>query len=331
MKYMAGLLVPAVWTSSGTEGFFGEGYWFHRYTSLLGNVLHNTMFVAKTTTAYPCVGNMKLAEDHTPAERNPPCIWRAPFRGIALNAVGLSNPGIEELVRDGRWQSRQEPFMLSFMPVLTGSDLRLQEALFFVKTLAPHVGEFYRRGRLLALQYNVSCPNTGHGQTELLAEAGAIIDILRELGIPIIVKICAATPAATLLGLCNQADGVSVSNTVPFDDLPTVFPDIDWKKVFPNGSPLLGRTGANDQKIEVKGGLSGWPLLELTATWVREMRALGYNKHINAGGGILWPSDVDILDKAGADSVSIASVMMLRGWIPFLIPRIIHRANKLFS
>ncbi|QQR79249.1 MAG: hypothetical protein IPJ68_03380 [Candidatus Moraniibacteriota bacterium] len=76
------------------------------------------------------------------------------------------------------------------------------------------------------------------------------------------------------------------------------------------------------------GGLSGRPLLPLVEDWVRRARRAGFEDHINAGGGILHPKDVNRLRKAGADSVSIGSVATLRPW---RLRAIIDRAYDLFG
>jgi dihydroorotate dehydrogenase len=73
------------------------------------------------------------------------------------------------------------------------------------------------------------------------------------------------------------------------------------------------------------GGLGGAPLLPLVADWVKRVRVAGFTKHINAGGGVLCANDVDTLADAGADSVFLGSIAMLRGW---RVRSAIKRAHK---
>src|SRR3989338_5663965 len=90
---------------SGTQGFFGEGYPFHKILKPLGLNFEGSTFVAKTTTLRSRKGNLPLKEDGiTPAEFFPECIKVYFCKGIVLNAVGLSGPGAKFLFEDGRWQ-----------------------------------------------------------------------------------------------------------------------------------------------------------------------------------------------------------------------------------
>src|SRR5206468_9776189 len=111
-------------------------------------------------------------------------------------------------------------------------------------------------------------------------------------------------------------DAICVSNSIPWGELPG---RIDWRGLFGDESPLKEFGG---------GGLSGAPLLAIVADWVREARSRGFRKPINAGGGILRPNDVDVLLDAGASSVFVGSIAMLRGW---RLQRTIRHANEIFS
>jgi len=59
---------------------------------------------------------------------------------------------------------------------------------------------------------------------------------------------------------------------------------------------------------------------------VREIRYIGFKKAINAGGGVFRPRDVNRLIDAGADSVALGTVAMLRPW---RVKKIIARAYHL--
>src|SRR4051794_20119064 len=84
-------------------------------------------FVAKTTTVEPRAGNMPL-KGTTPREWKPRCIAVNVREAAVLNAVGLSGPGLEALLADGRWQARTDPFFLSFMAVEADPAERLAKA-----------------------------------------------------------------------------------------------------------------------------------------------------------------------------------------------------------
>ena len=110
-----------VLNSSGARGFFGAGrtsdeYQHHRLCErVFGLSYEHSTFVAKTTTTHPRIGNMPLDANLCPKECLPRCIVVKPLKGAVLNAVGLSGPGILDLLNQGRWQTRSVPFIISFM------------------------------------------------------------------------------------------------------------------------------------------------------------------------------------------------------------------------
>ncbi len=58
------LHVPSVILDSGTMGFFGEGYPYHKLIwPFVWITKRSAMFVAKTVTVDPIVGNMPLKDD----------------------------------------------------------------------------------------------------------------------------------------------------------------------------------------------------------------------------------------------------------------------------
>lgn len=314
---LRGIPFGSVFDASGVRGFFGEGYWYHRYLRPLGLRFDHATFVAKTTTLLPRVGNMPMRSNGvTPIERRPQCIVVRPFRGVALNAVGLSGPGAQALLGDGRWQRRTEPFFLSFMSVAQTVDERWRELALFVALLQPRLREFRAP---IGLQINFSCPNVGVHSAALVEEALSALGIASKLGIPLMPKLNILAPVAVAKEISEHpaCDALCVSNTIPWGSLPDRIP---WRELFSSDESPLAQYGG--------GGLSGAPLLPLVAAWVRDARAAGITTPINAGGGILAPRDVDVLHDAGASSVFIGSMAILRGW---RIARTIARARYVFA
>lgn len=301
-----------VWGASGVQGFFGEGYWFTRWLKFLTLGLSSSpgaTFVAKTVTLNRNEGNMRLREDGiTPVEWFPECIIVKWWKGIALNAVGLSNFGIEFYLNQGRWQGRRKPYFLSFMPVGKTAEEREGEMKQFVSALNFCLHRFSAK---IGLHLNLSCPNTEVDLFELTGKTLTLLDIASELQIPLVVKLNVLVPVKTALTISQHpaCDGICISNTIPYGQLRGAPPyGIDWKKLFgSDASPLAADFG-------ISGGLSGQPLLPIVAKWVREAREAGITKHINAGGGILWPWHAWKLYRAGADSISIGSMAFLRPW-----------------
>lgn len=299
--------------ASGLRGLDGRrGYRFH-HLPVIGWLWYDftgSTPVAKTMTEPPTVGNMPLEDKYPfrPKEWFPTCIWAWLWRGIALNAVGLSNPGAEVLLR------YDQPVVISFMSIAKTHVERLEEARAFAKRLTLWIAA--HPGVKIVLQLNVSCPNAGHDPAELLREALLMLGIVEVLDIPVMVKVNVLAPVEMVRDIAAHpaCDALVCSNTVPFWQNPTGFVNqIDWKRYFPDGvSPLRRRGLAQD------GGLSGAPLLPLVAEWLQRVRDAGIDKPINAGGGILKPGDVDTLVRAGLrrgiDSVFISSIAFLRPW-----------------
>lgn len=311
---------------SGTQGFFGRGYSFHRNPLMRDwlNDFRGATFVAKTTTAYRQQGNTPFRgdnKDYEPTEFRPKSIWVSPWswwHGLMLNAVGLSGPGCEDLFLQYKWQARDQPFMISFMPVGKTRDEKIAETKFFAEQWKIRMPKQSPAG----LQLNISCPNVKADFSELIKDAGDYLDMLGELGVPIMVKInVLMTPkAAVELSQHLHCAGLCVSNTVPFGQLPDVIP---WDRWFPSGSPLADLGG---------GGLSGAPLFPILCQWLAEAFDAGLEKPVNAGGGILHWRDVDDLVtvglRHGIDSIAFGSVAILRPW---RVRSIISRAHALLT
>ncbi len=301
--------------ASGVQGFYGEGYLFHRLLGPLGPRFNGMTFVSKTTTLPPTPGNMALGENLEPTSLKPDCIWVNPISGIALNGVGLSGPGAEALLSMHHrprkemqriWQTRTEPFLISFMSTAKDKGGRLADMRGFVKRFKSYLMDFTAK---VALQINLTCPNVGLNLDEVIAEASLMLDIAAELGIPLMVKInLLVTPEAAIeISQHPACDAVCTTNAIPFGKMEN---DIDWKTLFPNGSPLTKFGG---------GGLSGKLLFPLVADWVCRAIVLGFSKPLNIGGGIMQKSNItELVDdcglRPGHDSIFLGSVAMLRPW-----------------
>ena len=293
-----------LWNSSGARGFFGDPdeYWYHKYWHMLGLDYTGYTFVAKTTTLLQRTGNMPLDGRWRPRELRPKCIVVKPAKGVVLNAVGLSGPGLASLLSTDKWQNRREPFVISYMPDgEAGWELRAN-----VKTFAHSLGQELLRFRSpVALEINFSCPNVDHGSNHP-DQVCQLLDIMRDGGVtcPLIPKFNALEPIQTAVEVakCHNCDAVAVGNTIPWGRVPEL---IDWVKLFGTDiSPLLSIGG---------GGLSGSPLLPLTVGWVSKARHL-IDKPIIAGGGVLSARDALTVMQAGADILEVGVVGMLRPW-----------------
>ncbi|HTM68846.1 MAG TPA: HisA/HisF-related TIM barrel protein [Candidatus Binatia bacterium] len=313
---LRGIDFGPVLDASGVRGFFGEGYAHHALWKPFGLSFEGSTFVAKTTTLGPREGNMPLGADLRPKELVPRCVIAKPLKGVALNAVGLSGPGAKALLETGRWQARTEPFFISFMSVAPSAAARQRELEDFICLCMEHLGGFQAP---VGLQLNFSCPNVGIDPSRLIEEVAWALRTASLPRVPLMPKFNVLLPpeaAAEIAGL-PACDALCVSNTLPWGALPD---RIDWQGLFGSATSPLAHLGG--------GGLSGAPLLPLTGAWVRAARAAGVRKPINAGGGILRAADVDTLLDAGADSVFIGSMAILRPW---RVARAIRRARAAAS
>ncbi len=311
---LRGIEFGSVLDAAGVRGFGGEGYWQHWYFKRLfgGFDFNGSAFVSKTTTLHPRDGNMVLTDHHTPKHRFPDCVSIAPWRGMMLNAVGLSGPGLQTLLDAGIWQNRTEPFLLSIMSVAESSNERLDE----LRAMIDLIGQCKPNFRApFGLQINLSCPNTGHDPRELIGESEQVLDIAQALNVPVMPKFAANAPVEAVLELDQHAacDAICVSNTIKFGD-----PMIDWEQVWGTDTSPLAKYGG--------GGISGAILRPIVCNWITRLREAGFQKPINGGGGILAADDVTHYHRAGASSVFIGSVSTLRPW---RLRSIINEAQRL--
>ncbi len=220
--------------------------------------------------------------------------------------------------------------MISFMPVGDKSTWLLQ-ARKFVSTIRPVLRAFHT---LIALQLNVSCPNVGKNPLELASFLRELLDILCDLGIPIVVKINAQFPIPLAKEMSKHlaCTGIIMGNTMPFGaKMPEGWPQVPWMKLFgtddPKESPLTLRFEGEASKA---GGYSGKHLLHIVCKWIEEARAAGITCHINAGGGIYGPWAAFCAWCSGADSISLGMINSFRPWMMLPTTLLAHFLFRLF-
>ncbi|MFA4872027.1 MAG: HisA/HisF-related TIM barrel protein [Patescibacteria group bacterium] len=299
--------------ASGVQGFFGEGYWFHRVWNLFGLNFAGMTFVAKTATLLSRKGNMSLTRHYTPRSPFPGCVKTQLWRGVMLNSIGLSNPGIGALLGAGKWQKRTKPFLLSIMSLADTPQRRLEELRIMVEMIGFCKESF---SAPFGLQINLSCPNTEHDPHELIGESAKVLEIASALGVPLMPKYSIASASIQAVLQLNDhpnCDAICVSNTLPFG-----WTGVDWERVWGSKTSPLAKLGG--------GGLSGKTLQPLVCEWITRLRDAGFTKPINGGGGILCSEDVKRYHDAGASSIFLGSVAVLRPW---RVKKIINQANNL--
>lgn len=317
------VIFPRALGASGVQGFFGDPFYpEYKHSPIIkaicGDIFKDMGFVAKTVTISYNRGNVPLAMNmFSFKELLPKAIHPFIAEGAALNAVGLSNYGFENLLNMGIWQFKKEPFMLSFMAIGKTKEDRLKEARDFVSILKKKIPYFMSP---FGLQVNFSCPNTGHDQKDLINEAKEILSILDELDIPLIPKINAVLPAQIAHEILEfkECDALCFSNTIPFGEFPKL---INWRKYSKNGKSPLEKYGFP------KGGLSGAPIFPVVVDWLEQFEKINSNtKPVIAGGGVMHIKDVQMLSKfKSVSAISIGTVAFTRPW---RVPGIIKECNN---
>lgn len=313
------------WNAAGARNFFGNGYRAHRRLGPLRPRWEGSTFVAKTTTLAPREGNMPL-HGTEPLELAPKCI-KVNFRKAAvLNAVGLSGPGLCELLGTGLWQARTEPFLLSFMATAQDHMDRFDEAKHFAERLAAVRNSFRAP---FGIELNYSCPNVGMSHEYLAGEAlGALSTLAYHLdGVPLVVKLNALVPVAVARDIAYHidCDALCVSNTIPWGARPDL---VDWKGLF--GEEVCDGVVLSPLAHLGGGGLSGAPIYPLVREWFAEA-GKDFPRPLVAGGGVVTARQAVELIKLGAQAIELGSVAIVRPWRVASIIRAIDRTAPQWS
>lgn len=316
---LKGVRFDNVCVASGVLNFFGQGWKHHKVYKVSFPGMFNfsgATFIAKTTTLNARVGNMALDENYMNRDWFPDCIIGDFKKQIVLNSVGLSGPGVEELLSKKVWQNMTKPFFISFMSLGNTREEKLAEARAFVEIMKKE--RFFFKAPF-GIQVNVSCPNTEHPTTDMIADALAILQIIYELGVPVDLKIGVADSTLEFLHEVQSSklcDCITCSNTIRWGQMSE---RIDWEGLFgTTESPLKKEYGG--------GGLSGAPLLPIVTDWLDGARRSGIDMPLKVGGGILCKHDVDKF--LLADGIEIGCVSILAPW---RVRGIIKYANNIFG
>ena len=297
--------VCPVFLSSGTKGFYGEGYPHHRRFPWSLADFSGATPVMKTMTLHRNEGNMPLREDGvTPAEKRPACIWVNPWNGTTLNAVGLSNFGLEFYLP--KLHDLEGDFGISVMSIRPTATERICEMAAIIRGLEREIPSFIGHPYI---EFNFSCPNVGLNTSELIGEVTTVLEMAASLGVPLVPNFSVEITQATASEISGHpaCSAISIANTVKWGHLPK---HIDWQKEFGTDVSPLAKFGG--------GGVSGPILLPLMLQWLRRAVAGAYPmKPLIIGGGIFSTSDISDILYAGGDlvhGIKLASVGIHRPW-----------------
>lgn len=219
-----------------------------------------------------------------------PCPAILPFGFGVLNAVGLANPGVDDMIEE-LLQFRQQsevPFIASI----------------FGKTIDefPEVSALIAQAHPAMIEVNVSCPNVAaEFGTPFAADPQLVGDITRRVrervsDIPISIKISLQCQSLTQIARAcadNGADAITAINSVG----PGMIIDPNVRR------PVLSN---------LTGGLSGPAILPLAVRAVWEI-AEAVSLPIIGTGGIETAEDVIQMILAGATAVGVGTAVYTRG------------------
>jgi dihydroorotate dehydrogenase (NAD+) catalytic subunit len=270
-------------TASGAMGYNGRG-WLHEQLFRLLGLLDVRLFIhrAKTITLPPREGNFRW---YKPWDCVRP-IWADGRIVGTVNAYGLTNPGLD--------------WFLSFIaPYLRDKSIPLIASIFSDSKDSPkELGIMASRlGKLgfVAIEYNTSCPNTGHGVEKNVETVVKGVDAIEQnCDLPIGLKLSVAQDVDSIV--CE------VKHKVQYLDINSV----PWHMIFPGIKSPLEKFGG--------GGVSGKIAQRLT--W-----ALGKRLKSISDVPVIWPSiwddkDVAIAREMGADAESYGSVCLCKPQFP---------------
>ncbi|MBN2198171.1 hypothetical protein JW698_03240 [Candidatus Wolfebacteria bacterium] len=207
-----------------------------------------------------------------------------PIYGGAVNAVGLTNPGIDQ------WCKEIAPKIDFRKYYLVGSILGEPEEL---KEMAIMLNDF----NLRALEINASCPND---EGDILTNTKRVIESCESAKVnsrhPIILKLSVVHDVKTIIKEVKGIVEALSINSVP------------WDVIFPNRKSPLAKLGG--------GGVSGKIVQSFTWRLVRQITDI---TDIPVIGPSVWDfGDMERIRMMGAKAVSFGSVFLKYPWRPTL-------------
>ncbi|MBI5299516.1 MAG: hypothetical protein HY877_04395 [Deltaproteobacteria bacterium] len=262
--------------ASGTLAFDGRGWLWEQPLRWMGTIKPELFtIVVKSLTLKPRQGNLR---------------WYAPWRSVRLlkegtvNAVGLTNPGIDEWIKNIYPKIEQSPW--NFVVSIAGENLQeYMEMTLRLKNCT----------KLKALEINASCPNSSG---ELQQNAQAVIDTAQALKYvatcPLILKLSYTHDYVKIAkALENVVEAISI-NSVP------------WSAAYPNKKSPLKKLG--------NGGVSGKMVQKYTWKMVEELSRTTTMPVIGAS---VWEyEDLSKLFELGAKAIAFGSVFLRYPWRP---------------
>lgn len=267
--------------ASGALGFDGDGWpweWPLRWAGLLDP--SQFTIITKTLTRWPRAGNLKWW-----------CPWRCVrlIPGGAVNAVGLTNPGID-------WWMKNVPnhlYQRGYNVIVSIAPETEQEAEYMVSRLRCNAFD-----NIKGVEINVSCPNVDHEESvHHICKLTRTALNYRNDDLPVLVKLGWQQP---YLDICKELDGEAAA----FDLINAV----PWKELRVSESPL--------KKYGLECSISGEAISFLAERALTAVKKAGTKTPILSGGGVMDITDVRRRFAFGADAVAFGSIFIKKPWAP---------------
>lgn len=219
--------------------------------------------------------------------RNPSFIE---VKGGFLNALGIPNPGMEEMREEVETASKQGARVIASVFGFDAEEFAEAAAM----------GE---KGGAIAVELNVSCPHVKEVGVEIGQRPRVVADVTRavkgRVRVPVFVKLSPNVTDITEVAKAAEsagADGITAINTVLGTSV-----DVD------SGFPILGG---------VLGGLSGPAIHPIALRAVYQIRRAVSIPIIGVGGVEDWNGAAEMM-MAGASAIQIGSAITTKGFDVF--------------
>lgn len=271
---------------SGALAFDGRGWWWE-YPLRWARLLDPKAFtvVAKTVTLHPKKGNLSMWHPWTCVRH----LSDKPYNQLgAVNAIGLTNPGIEHWVKYDYPMSQKMGYQIA---ASVKPDDGVQARCMAVELKPLH---------LAYIEVNLSCPNVH----DIPRDIPEILDAFQRTGHPVVLKLSE-----------DQVEEGFIKAVDPYVEAYHAINTIPWKQVFHDKTSPIEK-----YPHKLQGGVSGSFIHRRALNCVNSMTGLT-DKPTIGGGGIFQLQDVYNFQNNGAKAFSIGTCFMLRPWRPNRIVR----------
>lgn len=217
-----------------------------------------------------------------------------------LNAIGLQNPGVDEIISNQL--KKLEKYDVPIIANVAGSDI--EDYVYVADKIS-------KSPNVKALELNISCPNVKHGGIQFGTDPNVARNLTEKVkavsSVPVYVKLSPNVTDIVAMAKAVEAggaDGLTMINTL-------VGIVLDRK----TGKPIIANT---------TGGLSG-PAIKPVAIRMVYQVAQAVNIPIIGMGGVMDEWDVIDFISAGASAVAVGTANFTD---PFVCPKIIDNLES---